>query len=153
MGKKEINITKSLQLLEARKEALEKQRETSMKSHGKIRGADCFSWHGPNIEALANTILNFPYPIVWLTPIELLTEVNEFLRHNSPNFKAIVCHGEPNGQQEFHEDLFDMYYVEDAATGLKKVQSILNKECMLLVTGDLQDEKHHLTLLEHYKLK
>lgn len=127
-------MNRAFQLLEARQKALEEQRQTVMKPHGKIRGADTFTWHNPTMKSLANTILNFPFPIVWVTNATILSDLNEDLRNKAPQFKAIVCYGAKENEHDLNEDLYDIHYVEDCEKGIEKAVNLLNKESHFFIT-------------------
>lgn len=151
MSQKTTEINKALQLLEARKEALVQKSQTTMKPFGKIRGADTFTWHHVPPKALAQTLLNLPFPIVWITTVQDLVEVNEHLRKETPAFKSIVCHGQPTHEVDINEDLYPVTYVSDISEGLAEVAHLLNKNSVLLVTGMHDEEQRHREVLNQFK--
>ncbi|MFT5582069.1 MAG: hypothetical protein ACI9G9_001334 [Psychromonas sp.] len=72
---KEVNINEALQLLQARKEALDLANRTPMRAHGKVLGKDLFTWFDCSIDNLCNTLGSFPYPVFWVARSEELTGI------------------------------------------------------------------------------
>ena len=150
---KTTEINKALQMMEARQEALQSRLQTTMKPYGKICGADTFMWYRAPTHALMNTLLNFPFPIVWLTKQKDLAELNHQLRKETPEFISIICYGETSvNKDDLNEDLFELKYLDDFDAALSHVIPLLDKNCVLLITGDEQEEQHHRHLLEKVKM-
>ncbi len=151
---KTTEINKALQMMQARQEALQQRVQTTMKPIGKIGGSDAFTWYQAPTPALMNTLLNFPFPIVWITRQRDLAEMNDLLRKKTPDFKSILCYGERTFEmEELNEDLFEIHYLDDLNSALSHVVPLLDKNCVLLITGDEQDERHYQKLIEAFKEK
>lgn len=74
----EAHINSALQLLQARKETLDRINKVQMRPHGKILEKDLFTWFGNSIDDLIQTISSFPDPIHWIaTKDEVLLVLNE----------------------------------------------------------------------------
>lgn len=66
----EIHVKSALQLLEARKAALEQMTHASMKAHGKWMNKEFFSWQNAAPHQLGQTLESLPYPILWIAQLD-----------------------------------------------------------------------------------
>ncbi|MGJ8660772.1 MAG: hypothetical protein ACSHXL_01915 [Bacteroidota bacterium] len=80
----ETHINSALQLLQARKEALDRINKVQMRPHGKIMEKDLFTWFGNSIDDLLQTISSFPDPIHWIAKkdevLQVLDEKEDLLK-------------------------------------------------------------------------
>lgn len=66
------DVAKKINLLDARKEALEQAKYGSIRPHGKLWGMDVFSWVNPEMEVLISTFHSFPFPVVFICDTTLM---------------------------------------------------------------------------------
>lgn len=61
-----INTSIEEQLLQSREQRPDNMDVNSMRPLGKLWGMDVFSWSNPSPGVIANTILSFPFPVIWI---------------------------------------------------------------------------------------
>jgi hypothetical protein len=67
MKKLSTKNTTQVDLLQARKEGLERARSLdAMQALGKWKSMDVFAWANPHFDALSTVISSFPFPVVWI---------------------------------------------------------------------------------------
>lgn len=79
-------------LVQARTEALENQ-EFSLRPLGKLWGMDVFTWYKASCENIASTIAAFPFPVIWFSTAETITQM---LKHDAELMKSIQWLGQYN---------------------------------------------------------
>lgn len=79
-------------LVQARTEALENQ-EFSLRPLGKLWGMDVFTWYNASCENIASTIDAFPFPVIWFSTAETITQM---LKHDAELMKSIQWLGQYN---------------------------------------------------------
>ncbi len=79
-------------LVQARTEALENQ-EFSLRPLGKLWGMDVFTWYNASCENIASTIAAFPFPVIWFSAAETITQM---LKHDAELMKSIQWLGQYN---------------------------------------------------------
>jgi hypothetical protein len=97
-------IKNKYSLLDARKEALEKAANGSIRPHGKLWGMDVFSWINPDIDAITSTIHSFPFPIICLATSELLMSIVEKDETILSNIHTVISY--ENSEVELDRSMF-----------------------------------------------
>jgi hypothetical protein len=93
MPKKNAVIS-AFDLTERRKEELKRMSFTTMRSHGKLWSMDVFAWYDADPELLTNTILAFPFPVVWVTRLVGVHEALQFDQKVISNIDSILVHSD-----------------------------------------------------------
>jgi hypothetical protein len=71
--KKQVATT--INLVDARKDALEQAKNGSIRPHGKLWGMDVFSWNNPDMTACVSTIHAFPFPVLLIGQENIIHEL------------------------------------------------------------------------------
>lgn len=142
MSRSETKIHEALQLLQARQDALEMQRQRPLLSLGKWLRADVFAWHNPPAHALIDTLCNWPYPVIWIGTTAQAKQVNWQLRKREFDFRALILFGEQD--EDFAEELVETHYVQSGQEALQIAQNLLGEKSIVLLTTDeeLEQEIH-----------
>jgi hypothetical protein len=137
----EAHINSALQLLQARKEALDRMNKVPMRPHGKILEKDLFTWFGNSIDDLIQTISSFPAPIHWVAKKqevlqvleekeELLTKIGSIIVYDSAQFAI------PDKWAKYLPTYIAVSSLEDA---LIMSVTLPRQKSVMLITGNSQD--------------
>jgi hypothetical protein len=93
MSSKDLKKT-GLDLTELRKNDLSRMALTTMRPHGKLWSMDVFAWYNSDPELLTNTILAFPFPVIWMARTSEVTNALTVDPQVAKNIDAILLHSE-----------------------------------------------------------
>jgi hypothetical protein len=138
---KETEIYSALQLLEARKEDLDRLNRSTMRAHGKILGKDLFTWFDCDIDSLTNTLLSFPYPIIWIGKVEDVHGVLQLDPQVGAHLKLVIIY--PLGKHPLpttiSKELEELNYTESLPHALDLVKDEKLGKSVLMITGNIKD--------------
>ena len=148
----EVHINSALQLLQARKEALDRMNRTSMRPHGKVFGMDVFTWFDYQLDDLVNTILSFPYPVHWIAKKnevfvatnqsnDIIEKIDTVALYDSPCFEL------PNETADKIKNCISVDSMESAMIMMKAVEHFPS---VLLITGSSEDWEQNKEYIEGY---
>jgi hypothetical protein len=137
----EAHINSALQLLQARKEALDRINKVQMRPHGKILEKDLFTWFGNSIDDLIQTISSFPDPIHWVAKKNevlqvldekegLLEKIGSIIVYDSPKFAI------PEKWVKHLPTYIAVSTMEDA---LIMAVTLPRQKSVMLITGSISD--------------
>lgn len=84
--------TSEKNLVEARKETLNRITTDSIRPHGKLWGMDVFSWANPDLGLISSTIHSFPFPVVFVAPLALTMSIVGHDQTVTSNIHAVVSY-------------------------------------------------------------
>lgn len=148
----EAHVNSALQLMQARKEALDRMNKVQMRPHGKVLGKDLFSWFGNNLEDLLQTIASFPDPIHWVAKKDevlhvldekesLLTKLGSIIVYDSAKFEL------PASWANKLPTYIAVSSMEDA---LIMSVTLPRQKSVMLLTGNLADGKDNEQQIEDF---
>jgi len=130
-ARNELHINSALQLLQARKDALDRINRAPMRAHGKVLGKDVFTWFDYQVDDLMNTILSFPYPVHWITE---KGEVKEVLKHTKgtvEKIKTIAIYESPRFElSQEHAELITNCISTDSIEGAIMMKSVKQEKVL-----------------------
>ena len=153
----ELHINSALQLLQARKEALDQINRAPMRAHGKVLGKDVFTWFDYKIDDLVNTILSFPYPVHWIAK---KGEVKQAFKHSKSlveKFRTIAIYDSARFElsQEVADVITNCISADSLEGALTMMKAVEQEKSVLLITGDMTDwesNKQHIEqFIDSYK--
>lgn len=115
-------------LLEARKNTLEQASQGVIRPYGKLWGMDVFAWNNPQIDALIATIHAFPFPVVWLTPSNLMKTVLEYDATINANIHSVIVYN--NSAVKIEREKLDKDVVLQEATDISEAVEQLKNSRM-----------------------
>lgn len=148
----EAHINSALQLLQARKEALDRIHKVQMRPHGKILEKDLFTWFGNSVEDLIHTISSFPDPIHWIAKKEevlhvldekeeLLKKLGSIIVYDSAKFSI------PAQWAKYLPTYIAVSTMEDA---LIMAVTLPRQKSVMLITGNLNDGEQNGTFINDF---
>lgn len=153
----EVHINSALQLLQARKEALDRINRTPMRPHGKVLGKDVFTWFDYAIEDLVNTLLSFPFPIHWVAKKADVEAAFHFSKELPEKMETVALYDTAVFQltDASSVQIKNCIATNSITDTLTMVRAVEHTPSVLLITGQLSDwqqHKQHIeTFLETFK--
>lgn len=139
------------QLLEARKEGIDRFKEGMLRPHGKLFGMNVFSWMNPNLEAIQTTIKTLPFPVFLIANLDLINALKQDVELMSC-MDSIVCFDHAN----FFLEINELLLIRNAAgTGSVKdalcfVSAFKDKDCVFLFSSNSVEFEHHKLEFESF---
>lgn len=140
--KKVINFAD--QLLEARKEGIDRFKEGMLRPHGKLWGMNVFSWMNPNLESIQTTIKTLPFPVFLVANHDLIKAIKGD-EGAMACLDSVVCFDHAN----FFLELNELLAVRNAAgtqnveDALKFVSAFHDRDCVFLFSSNsIEFERH-----------
>ncbi len=137
-SRNEVHINSALQLLQARKEALDRMNRFPMRPHGKVLGRDLFTWFDYQIDYLVSTILSFPYPVHWLGTAK---EIEDTIRHEKEildKLETIIIYDSTQFELpiELANKITNCISVDSIESALVMLRAVEQGEGEILITGN-----------------
>ena len=149
MSNKDLKKT-GVDLTKRRKEDLSRMALTTMRPHGKLWSMDIFAWYDSDPELLTNTILAFPFPVIWIARAEEVKYALQFDPHVVTNIDAILLHSETrneiNGKME-NTNVVGFQQIPDA---FDFVHSHQGAKRILLFTSSGPHQETDCSIFESY---
>lgn len=134
-------------LLDIRKEALEKNIHGSIRPHGKLWGMDVFSWSNPDVDTMTSTVHAFPFPVIWLASADFLTEVVDFDATILSNIHAVISYDKiPENTDEFQ----NLITTNDVETAFQKMSEFRLKRGVILFCYSGADSEYYKNAFKAY---
>lgn len=149
---RQAHIQSALQLLEARKEALDQFKRSNMRAHGKMLGKDLFTWFDCELESLTNTLLSFPFPVIWICRKEEVMGVQQVHLNVSSHLHTVIVYGEKEIRPpyEWAENLLNLRLTDELGEALDSIASIDVPKSLVLVTGTIKDWQENQEKIERF---
>ena len=137
----ESQINSALQLLQARKETLNRINKVQMRPHGKIMEKDLFTWFGNSIDDLIQTISTFPSPIHWVANKSEVLEVLEEKEELLSKLGSIIVYDSTQFSipEKWVGKLPTHFAVSTMEAALILSVSLPRQKSVMLITGNTQD--------------
>ncbi len=148
----EIHINSALQLLQARKEALDRMNRAPMRAHGKVMSSDLFTWFDYQIDDLVSTLLSFPYPIHWVakkTEVEIAFRLSKKL---TKKIETIVLYDTPKFEipSEFADQITNCISSDTMEGALIMTRAIEQEKSVMIITGEMADWQNNRSEIEAF---
>jgi len=151
-ARNEVHINSALQLLQARKEALDHINKVQMRPHGKIMEKDLFTWFGNSVDDLIQTISSFPDPIHWVAKKnevlqvleekeELLTKLGSIIVYDSAQFSI---------PEKWIKNLPTHIAVSTMEDALILSVALPRQKSVMLITGNTKDGEENDRFIKNF---
>jgi hypothetical protein len=137
----ETHINSALQLLQARKEALDRMNKVQMRPHGKVLEKDLFTWFGNSIDDLIHTISSFPDPIHWVAKKDEVLQVLDGKEELLKKFGSIIVYDSAKFSipDKWAKDLPTYIAVSTMEDALIMAVTLPRHKSVMLITGNILD--------------
>ena len=148
----ELHINSALQLLQARKDALDQINRAPMRAHGKVLGKDVFTWFDYQIDDLVSTILSFPYPVHWIAKKGDVKEVLKHTKGTVEKIKTIAIYDSPRFEltQEHAELITNCISTDSMEGAIIMMKAVEQEKSVLLITGNMTDWQANKPYIEEF---
>lgn len=147
----EKDVQSKLNLQEARDLARESSLQV-LRPHGKMWGMDVFSWYKAQVFELENTLLAFPFPIIWLGEKQEVIQLMTECPHLAGQLHACLIYD--SGKIPFmDQQLADLKQVIAASSlqdALELLKGIKQRRYVLLFTASSENWKQHQEKFEFF---
>ncbi len=137
----EVHINSALQLLQARKEALDRMNRSPIRPHGKVLGMDVFTWFDYQLDDLINTILSFPYPVNWIAKKNEVFVATGHSKDIIQKFNTVAIYDSPRFElsNELADCIKNCISVDSMENAITMMRAIEQTPSVLLITGKSDD--------------
>ncbi len=148
----EVHINSALQLLQARKDALDRMNREPMRPHGKVLGKDLFTWFDFQIEDFVNTILSFPYPVHWIAKKDDALTVFSLSKQVIDKMETVALYDTPKFQlpSEIADKITNCVAAESLDDALTMMRAIKPGKSVILITGKSSDWEENKQNIEDF---
>jgi hypothetical protein len=148
----EVHINSALQLLQARKEALDRMNREPMRPHGKVLGRDLFTWFDFQLDDFINTILSFPYPVHWIAKKEDVLTVFKHSKEMIDRMVTVAIYDSPKFQLpiEIAEKVTNCISCENMEGALIMIRAVKSDQSVMIITGDTSDWQLNRNYIEDF---
>lgn len=148
----EVHIQSALQLLQARKEALDRMNRAPMRPHGKVLGKDLFTWFDFQMKDLINTINSFPFPVHWIGKKQDVLTLFEEASGLIEKMETVAIYDSPKFQlpDEITHRVTNCISTDSLEGALTMMRAVRPIESVMLITGEASDWVTHRTQIEDF---
>lgn len=148
----EAHINSALQLLQARKEALDRMNRTPMRPHGKVLGKDLFTWFDYQIEDLVSTLTSFPYPIHWIAKKADVEAAFGLSKDLAEKMETIALYDSAKFEidNQFADQITNCISTDSMEGTLSMMRAIEQSKSVLLITGEMSDWQNNKQHIEAF---
>lgn len=136
-SRNEVHINSALQLLQARKEALDRMNRSPMRPHGKVMKKDMFTWFDYQIDDLVSTFLSFPFPVHWIASKEEIETTFRYSKKLAKKVETIIIHDSSRFEldSEYADQIRNCISTDSIESALTMMKAIEQTEGVLMITG------------------